>query len=376
MKVAIANGSQNFHNNNILQRAIAEKFPGTLWIHHLAKLLESADIDVVTSDIALKKIAKSQWNAGEVLVIQELDAQEGKKLISAGAIPFVLTGLESPLFAYNFYDQISSIALKFHHRFLYSGLFKSFAKRGGTNHDLYFPSFEKKDILPVKSWQQRKFLVLVISNKFWQGPLKLPLFRNLKIYPKWLMHQWQMKTSPNRNLAIQNELQTKRLEAIEYFGKKNKLDLYGKGWESLENLPKNWQQKLQNLDTIKKSTPIKDKLKTISSYKFAICFENVSYPGHITEKIIDCFVAGIIPIYLGPENINYFIPKDTFINMRDFKSWQDLNDCLLSFSKKDAQKMLQKARKFITGIGSHYSYEEFANNLAQLILNSLKRRNK
>lgn len=48
----------------------------------------------------------------------------------------------------------------------------------------------------------------------------------------------------------------------------------------------------------------------VSQYKFMICFENTSAPGYITEKIIRCFVAGVIPIYWGhPDFKNYINAK-------------------------------------------------------------------
>ena len=48
----------------------------------------------------------------------------------------------------------------------------------------------------------------------------------------------------------------------------------------------------------------------ISKYKFMICFENTYADGYVTEKIARCFVAGVIPIYIGdPKIANYFDQK-------------------------------------------------------------------
>ena len=44
---------------------------------------------------------------------------------------------------------------------------------------------------------------------------------------------------------------------------------------------------------------VKDKIKFLSSYKFSISMENSNGDGYISEKIIDSFIAGTIPIYYG-----------------------------------------------------------------------------
>ena len=60
--------------------------------------------------------------------------------------------------------------------------------------------------------------------------------------------------------------------------------------------------------------PVKDKLEFQKKYKFSIAFENCSYKGYTTEKIVQAFAAGTIPIYWGDPDIDkYFNPK-SFIN--------------------------------------------------------------
>jgi alpha(1,3/1,4) fucosyltransferase len=41
------------------------------------------------------------------------------------------------------------------------------------------------------------------------------------------------------------------------------------------------------------------KLRTIAHYKFCMCYENSSYPGYVTEKLLHAKVAGTVPIYWG-----------------------------------------------------------------------------
>jgi alpha(1,3/1,4) fucosyltransferase len=58
-----------------------------------------------------------------------------------------------------------------------------------------------------------------------------------------------------------------------------------------------------------------DKIDFISKYKFNIAFENSSYNGYTTEKIVDAFIAGTVPIYYGnPLIYKEFNPK-AFVNV-------------------------------------------------------------
>lgn len=368
MKIAICSNTQIYQKNKILNAAFARNFPGTLWISILAKLLKKEGHELVTGDIATSNVKKGLWKPNQILIIAELDAKDAQTLIKLGSVPFILTGLESPLYAYKFYDKLPQIAPQFQNRFLYAGAFKNFSTKKGSNHPLYFPSFEQKNIRPIKNWNKRKFLVQVVSNKYWRTSHKIPLFKDLKIYPKWFWAQWQMYHSHARKFATQNELLTKRLEAIEYFGKFKKLDLFGPNWDKLTNLPQQWQDNLQKIIPTLNTKPIKNKLKTIANYKFAICFENVSYSGHITEKIIDCFVAGVIPIYIGAPDIANYIPSGIFIDFKKFKSWQDLDKYLSSISEKKAYKIIHSGRKFLNSSGKRYSYQQFAKRIASLVV--------
>ncbi|WP_394958760.1 glycosyltransferase family 10 domain-containing protein [uncultured Helicobacter sp.] len=45
------------------------------------------------------------------------------------------------------------------------------------------------------------------------------------------------------------------------------------------------------------------KRKWLENYKFNICFENGSYPGYLTEKLFDAYIAGCIPIYWGDTSL-------------------------------------------------------------------------
>ncbi len=60
--------------------------------------------------------------------------------------------------------------------------------------------------------------------------------------------------------------------------------------------------------------PIPDKMSVLSQYRFALCFENDLYPGYVTEKPFDAWMAGCIPIYWGLD-VTQQIAPDSLINV-------------------------------------------------------------
>jgi hypothetical protein len=66
-------------------------------------------------------------------------------------------------------------------------------------------------------------------------------------------------------------------------------------------------------------------IKNYSNCKFVIAMENSIGDGYITEKIVNAFYSGAIPIYWGSPNINDFFNKESFINVSDFNN---LDECI------------------------------------------------
>ncbi len=367
MKIAICNDLPDFQFNKILNPKIAKKYPGESWIPLFAKMAKKKRVEVLTGDIVLKQINTNSLKPKEVFVIQTLDAKSAKKLIDLGAKPFLLIGPESPLYAYNFYLNLKNIARTFPNRVLYSGIIKVIPKSLGKNYICNFPSFFINDILKPLPWKKRKFMVLVATNKYFEKnfPWPYPLYKTE--YFDWAKDKLLQKISPIRNSAVKNQIVTKRFEIIEYFASRNLLNIFGSNWIKNKNIPNSWKRRLGIVKKLKPKN-CKNKIKTISNYKFAICYENVCYPGHITEKIIDCFIAGVIPIYLGDPQITSRIPKSSFIDMRDFKNMERLHKYLDSITPKDAFKKINSGQNFLRSKkGQQFSYESFAQKVQSLI---------
>ena len=85
----------------------------------------------------------------------------------------------------------------------------------------------------------------------------------------------------------------------------------------------------------------------MSNYTFALCFENMAMQGYVTEKIFDCFYAGTIPLYLGASDISELLPKEAFIDCRQFSSWTQIADEILQMSNEQIQAMNEVGSSFI-----------------------------
>jgi alpha(1,3/1,4) fucosyltransferase len=138
---------------------------------------------------------------------------------------------------------------------------------------------------------------------------------------------------------------------------KDEFRFYGYGWNS-DQFPSY-------------SGEIDDKYLVLQNYKFALCFENShGFNGYITEKIFDCFNCGTIPIYYGAKNISDYVPKECYIDYRDFNSHESLANYIRSINS-------ERWTKFNKDIDLLYSTGKLDNfnvkNYSERIINETKR---
>lgn len=62
----------------------------------------------------------------------------------------------------------------------------------------------------------------------------------------------------------------------------------------------------------------------ISSCPFNLAIENSFYPGYITEKLVDPYLVGVIPIYLGAPDVSTDFNIDSFIDISKYESIEEL----------------------------------------------------
>ena len=56
-------------------------------------------------------------------------------------------------------------------------------------------------------------------------------------------------------------------------------------------------------------------------HKFMFAFENTSYPGYCTEKLMDAFLVGSLPIYWGSPSVEKEFNNKAFINVMKEEDW-------------------------------------------------------
>ncbi len=59
----------------------------------------------------------------------------------------------------------------------------------------------------------------------------------------------------------------------------------------------------------------KGKLDGLLPYRYSIAIENTVHDDYFTEKVMDCWLAGTVPIYYGALNLEHYFPKDSFIRL-------------------------------------------------------------
>ena len=92
------------------------------------------------------------------------------------------------------------------------------------------------------------------------------------------------------------------------------------------------------------------KVRQIAQYKFALCFENnASEPGYISEKILDCFCARCVPVYLGSPGTESRIPQDAWIDFRQFSDFKSLSLFLQRMDVASYCRYVRSIDKFMNG---------------------------
>jgi len=182
--------------------------------------------------------------------------------------------------------------------------------------------------------------------------------------------------SNKKSINDQNDLIKMRNSVVKWFdcNHPNEFSLYGSKWDKrifgnriLDRIPVIGRTLAYKYNTYKGK--VEKKSEIYNRTKFAICFENAKYPGYISEKIFDSIYSGCVPIYLGAPNIQDYIPKDLFIDMRDFKSYDELNNFISTMTDSKYKDYIKKYNGFIKSNEIQcFSTERFVNTIVDTVL--------
>jgi alpha(1,3/1,4) fucosyltransferase len=146
-----------------------------------------------------------------------------------------------------------------------------------------------------------------------------------------------------------NELYSERKASIRFFEQAGEagFEFYGRKWDPA--LFKSYR-----------GAP-EDKIGTIKHYRFCICYENMKdTPGYITEKIFDCFAAGVIPVYWGASNVQDYIPPECFIDRRKFASMEKLYTFMKAMTEEEHAGYIDRIKAYLVSEKSQlFSQEHF-----------------
>lgn len=175
---------------------------------------------------------------------------------------------------------------------------------------------------------------LVDNKKFFKFyyPVLQPMEKDLVPFEK---KKLLTQISSNKKSKHPKELYKERESVIQFFeDKADVFDFYGFAWEKKGY--KNYR-----------GAPEK-KIDTLKNYRFSVCYENMrDVKGYVTEKIFDCFAAGVVPIYWGASNVTDYIPKSCFIDRRDFQSTSDVYDYIRTMDKATYENYLKNIQTFL-----------------------------
>jgi len=97
--------------------------------------------------------------------------------------------------------------------------------------------------------------------------------------------------------------------------------------------------------------PIYNKLEALKDYRYSICIENTKSDYYFTEKLIDCFRTGTIPIYYGCPSISNFFDINGMIiidSLNDLKNIiLTLNDEIYNNKKESILRNFEIAKEFL-----------------------------
>lgn len=197
---------------------------------------------------------------------------------------------------------------------------------------------DKKMICMVTSNTDNDFIIRVLNEYNYTNHFNN---KNIKYHKKAIYH--------------------KRIQMADYYLENHPedFDLFGLFWpERLNKVSRGFLEKNK-------------KIQKLSEYKFAITLDSYTdQNGYISEKIFDAFFAGTVPVYLGANNVTDYIPKQCFIDIRDFNSNDELYEYLSTMSESEYSKRQRAIEKFLSSKEFHNYFS--SAGIARTLLDAIQ----
>jgi len=153
--------------------------------------------------------------------------------------------------------------------------------------------------------------LLKLDSKFKWVPAQGFWIKEPKIYEKSKMISM---IASNKKLTEGQAIRVKWVEMI-----RDQVDLYGRGFNEISN-----------------------KEEGLCDYMFSVVIENGFYESYFTEKILDCFATGTIPVYMGSPDIGKYFNSDGIILLsEEFEISDDLYYNKMSAIQDNLKKCME-----------------------------------
>lgn len=172
-------------------------------------------------------------------------------------------------------------------------------------------------------------------------------FNNTNIYfPTWYMLAGLIKPSVFKGDGVEidsksllkprilDDLTNKKLFACAIIGNPHPIRL-----KAIQSL-----RKIGKVDVFGRitGTLVSNKFEVARNYRYTVCFENDLYPGYVTEKLLQAYATGTIPIYWGDLGNDIHINRDCFVNLKDFKSIDDFINYIAAIDENKYRQMYEQ----------------------------------
>jgi hypothetical protein len=328
---ALATRNAEFYGGRVFQADAIRRMRASLrpmawpWLR-VHQLAAERGITLLTAD--------QVENPRDVRLIAYDWTPDAERLVAGGARPTVLVSFEPPVIAWSLYARLPELSQQFAHVFLFEGARE--LVHGTTFHSLRFPQPCPPPRLAPSRWADRRFVVMINSNK------ALPSVTDPR---RWLDRPREVSLkralAARRYPPIAQDRYLVRFAAIDGF---TELDLYGEGWTA-RHPAVSPDQHARAVERFRGT--VGDKLATLAGYRFALAIENTRFPGYISEKLFDCFFAGVIPVYDGAPDVERYVPAEAFVDARQFSGWGAVEQFLRAMSENDCQRMLAAGSDYL-----------------------------
>jgi len=143
----------------------------------------------------------------------------------------------------------------------------------------------------------------------------------------WLYEEDIKIHEKDKNFSIiaswKRELTGHRLRHHIVAGSRNKVDVYGSGYN-----------------------PVEKKIQALKDYRYTFSIENCKKDYYFTEKLLDCFLSGTVPIYWGCPSIGDFFNTKGMIIFDDLLELKDkLKLCTKEYYENNMEYIIENFHK-------------------------------